>query len=207
MLYDLQNGLIVSRSGQEVVRASHLARQENDKESQMTDTFGRNSTASLPPSGPSQCLANKLQARTDLLGSTLFALTWKQRVTPSGRSIPALRASGHRTSGSGFTLWPRGPPGRGSNNGAANLATWATPSARDYKDGECNLDRIPVNKLLGREALLTASGLTPNGSLALTEKRGQLNPAHSRWLMGLPPVWDACAPTATPSSRRKRQNS
>ena len=198
----------------------------------MNDTFGPSSTVSSPRGSLSECLASRLRARTDLLGSTLFTLTWKQRVTPSGRSIPALRASGRRTSGSGFTSWPTpnaGPQNdtdtnwqkrreeckeRHGNNGfgltlgmASQLATWATPAARDYKDGDCNLERNPVNKLLGREVLLTASGPTPTGSPASTEKRGQLNPAHSRWLMGLPPEWDACAPTATRSSRRKQPKS
>ena len=51
------------------------------------------------------------------------------------------------------------------------------------------------------------SGLTVTGSPAATEKPGQLNPAHSRWLMGYPPEWDACAPTAMPSSRKSRKSS
>ena len=94
---------------------------------------------------------------------------------------------------------------------AAHLTNWATPTTRDHKDGACLAQItggvVQVNSLLGRQVLLTDSGLTAIGSPAATEKPGQLNPAHSRWLMGYPPEWDACAPTAMPSSRKPRKSS
>lgn len=61
--------------------------------------FGPRSSISSESAALSASLENKLQARTASVGSTLYKLTWKRRDTPSGRSIPALRAAARRTSG------------------------------------------------------------------------------------------------------------
>ena len=82
----------------------------------------------------------------------------------------------------------------------AQLAGWPTASARDWRDGRSNQhgkNARPLNEVadLARQ---TASGPPPSGSPAGTAKRGQLNPALSRWLMGLPMIWDLCACAISP---------
>lgn len=101
--------------------------------------------------------------------------------------------------------------GRANLNDPAMLASWATPAARDFKSesatDEFNEKRWdhPRGKPLSAEVLLTDSGKTLNGSTVETESIGQLNPAFSLWLMGLPPEWLSCAELAMQSLRRSRK--
>ncbi len=90
----------------------------------------------------------------------------------------------------------------------ASLASWATPSARDDKDtGDLETSRFRKdgqerNDTMPRQAF----GATPNGSHAQTEGPGQLDPDHSRWVMGYETEHLSCAPTETRLSLKSRQN-
>lgn len=333
------------------------ARQAKERGLLTSGTCGRRPSTSSASADLAFALANKLLPTTGSLGSTLFNLTWKVWATPSGRSLPLLRASARHTGdtesiGSPETSWPletaslgdkairteegalreaarnhgpdlaavvmlvsatptpmagspateeyneagntdnsrktvalvgsakptpccsdaknvlysNGNRGEGkeyvpnlrlagqvltvtpvpspwvspaaSNNGdtietwtarhnrqpyrttggalgmSLNVQTqmvlptavpWATPCSRDHKDGACDLTANPMNGLLGRQVLLTGSGPIPSGSPVPTAKRGQLNAAFSRWLMGLPKEWCEAAIRAHRSMPKKRR--
>lgn len=235
------DGQMILPCGPEAVPARVSVRAGSGEALAISVTYGLHGSGSLQSAALTQSLASRLRRKTDLLGSTLYRLTWKERVTPSGRRIPALRASARRTSGSDCTSWgtPRGTqhcgePGmmaklaawptpqvhddklRGNTEAdhhhrphdLSNMASWATPQSRDEKGVDQKMCKGEANNSLPNQvASFVASGETPNGSPAATGSSGQLNPAHSRWLMGLLPAWDACAVTVTRSVRRKLSHS
>ena len=113
---DPQGGKTTDQSGQDLVRVNLSATQVAEKGWLTSDTSGLTGSTSSNSADLQRSLANRLQAKTASVGSTLYKLTWKERTTPSGHLISALRASVLRTSGKDFGSWP-------------------TPTTRDGKGG------------------------------------------------------------------------
>jgi len=83
-------------------------------------------------------------------------------------------------------------------------ATWASPQARDHRSvtGREPEQRDNPWQNLNVQAALLPSGPTATGSPAETAKPGQLNPAHSLYLMGYNHAWLLYSPLKRKEPKR-----
>ena len=218
----LPDGPTNAPCGPEAPPASPSAPPVSKKAKRTKGTSGPSSSASLEPVGPLSLWESKLRRRLAKIGSTECLLTWKASATPAGRSLFRLVPSMRPIEEIDFGLWgtptshERTHSPRQVHHGIqlANQAAgmWPTPCSSDDRDrGRWEDPAIQRRVAMGKQVMLSmlaqGSGAAIDGPLAQTEKRGALNPAFVCWLMGFPPEWESCAPTAMPSSRKSRQKS
>lgn len=179
---DAQDGPMIDRFGPDHVLANLSARQAKEMDLLTSGTYGQHGNGLSSSANLQRSLANRLQAKTQSLGSSLFRLTWKEWVLPSGRSLSRLRASVLRTSATERISWP----------------TPTTPSGgQKNPEGTTETGRRPN----GTKATVTL------GNVYMARIGAPLPPAFARVLMHIPASWDDCAPTATRSTTKRRRNS
>jgi hypothetical protein len=153
---DLQACPIALLFGRALVPANLSARQAKEMGLLTSGTYGPQPSISSLSASLNESLGNRLRQSLHSRGSTLFALTWKQRATPLGRSISALRASGQRTSASACT----GLPTPVANDDNKSLEAYLAMKTRMGERDGTGANRTAITSL--QVTALLASVPTPN---------------------------------------------
>jgi len=218
-------------SGRVRLLANRSVLPENSSDSSTQDTSRPSSSNSLASAALQSSLGSKLHRQLENRGCAIYRFTWKEKTTPSGLLYSQLVASVPRTKENDSSLartnWPT-PKARdhhteGKGQFSPSLAkvsesyaAWPTPQVnmitnstevRMSGDGRTTPNKLGWAAALTQPIRVTASGQVLTGSDAEMGSSGQLNPAHSRWLMGFPEEWDDCAVTAMQSYQKSPPNS
>lgn len=155
---DWLDGTTKDLFGQAPALASLSPRQAQEMGLLTSGTYGHTGSTSSKSASLQSSLVSKLQASLQDSGSTLYRMTWKPWIMPSGRSLFRLRASALRTSETERTGWPT-PAGRDCKGGykggrirngkwstdtldvTAQLAGWPTQQAIDAQ-GKARAPRL-----------------------------------------------------------------
>jgi hypothetical protein len=138
----------------------------------------------------------------DTMTAVASLTAWKTPCVPNGGRGPHLDGKTKDQIGleneAKLGAWPTpmaGTPAQKGNNEAGN-----TDSGRKTVE----MCQWPVDPLTDSGETTIGYLLGPNGWENVPAS-GQLNAGHSRWLMGLPRVWDDCGVTAMASLRKRRK--
>jgi len=140
--------------GPGVAPASRSATLDGNAGRPTSATSGRSGSGSSASADLPSSLGSRLQAALASRGSTLFRMTWKERVTPSGRRIYALRASAPRTLGKGCSSWP-------------------TCQARDWQGGQARRHFRPKSPRNLSDTVTLSSWATRDWKSSASNKHGQ----------------------------------
>ena len=226
--YAKRGGQTINQSGPDPAHANLSARQARERGLLTSGTYGPPSTGSSRSANLALSLGNRLREKQAKRGSTLYRQTWRWGATPSGRLLLRLVVSVPRTCGEGFTGWPTPTamvpggtaeaflarkvaagihPSLTALNFVAELAQWPTVGLPGGSSPSATWRPSTARGHAGDAARLTVNGEMLIGSSAEMGGGGRLNPDHSRWLMGLPPGWDACGVMAIRSLRPRHRRS
>lgn len=117
--------------GRQAPHANLSARKARELGLLTSGTYGRAISISSASAALAASSASKLKQLLTTGGSTLFALTWKEKVSPSGHRVSLLRASAPRTTdraSSGRLPTPSGTSNHGVNHVAGRLDEWGGSS-------------------------------------------------------------------------------
>jgi len=193
-------------------RASRSASLAKGSQKQTQGTSGQTSSGSSPRF-VQHSLFSRTSKDTSSEASAPSSLTLTNWGSMRSGEFTQLPKPDTRTVATGSSSWPtavtsdsrsagRHTTTTGVMHGGTTLTDacrqWATPTARNYKDGADPSPNAPTNALLGRQAPRVTGQMSPSS----TGRR--LNPWFVEWLMSFPAGWTVCEHLETLSAQRKQ---